>query len=280
MSRAVKLLLWWSDYPDPLQKCRDHGHAPPLRRQQNLSQDLQDLATRILGPAHVLSTWSARMRRRIFRHPPTSAATSFPAFQPRRRRGGFQRGRSRARRGLRAPASPSLSRIRCGLPWWILTDWVARNRAAAKPVPASRSRSAREASASRPVYPAPDGLINPLPEYDFGSTFNYNDLSGVISVEPPRIKQNIPLLVPKVDADGIVWRVPACCGNASGVSGLERYGRRFQQRQNLRLGGRSTCPSRRPGGAANFGRSAAVTGGTLPESRHLCRGCQGCRGKP
>ena len=54
-----------------------------------------------------------------------------------------------------------------------------------------------------PGAPSPDGIINPLPDYDLGPAFNYNDLSGVIGIEPPRVKQNIPLLVPKADSDGI-----------------------------------------------------------------------------
>jgi hypothetical protein len=61
-----------------------------------------------------------------------------------------------------------------------------------------------------PGAPSPDGLINPLPDYDFGPGFHYNDLSGLITLEPPRVKQNIPLLVPKPDADGIdVGGVPS-----------------------------------------------------------------------
>ncbi len=49
---------------------------------------------------------------------------------------------------------------------------------------------------------APEPVINSLPDYDFGPGFHYNDLSGVISIEPPRVKQNITLLVPRVNADG------------------------------------------------------------------------------
>jgi hypothetical protein len=49
---------------------------------------------------------------------------------------------------------------------------------------------------------APDGLNNPLLDYDFGPGFIYNDLSGVISIQPPIIKQKIPMLVPRVNVDG------------------------------------------------------------------------------
>jgi hypothetical protein len=49
---------------------------------------------------------------------------------------------------------------------------------------------------------APTGLINPVLDYDFGPDFNYSDASGVQTVMPPNIKQVIPALVPRVDADG------------------------------------------------------------------------------
>ncbi len=47
-----------------------------------------------------------------------------------------------------------------------------------------------------------DNFENPLFDYDWGPGFKYNDVSGVISREPPAIKAVIPLLVPKVNADG------------------------------------------------------------------------------
>jgi hypothetical protein len=53
-----------------------------------------------------------------------------------------------------------------------------------------------------PGYPLPDNLINTFYEYDLGPGFQYNDLSGVISLEPPVIRRTIAMLVPRTDADG------------------------------------------------------------------------------
>jgi hypothetical protein len=39
-------------------------------------------------------------------------------------------------------------------------------------------------------------------DYDFGPDWDYTDASGVTSIVPPIVKQVIPALVPKVDADG------------------------------------------------------------------------------
>lgn len=53
-----------------------------------------------------------------------------------------------------------------------------------------------------PGGPVPDGVANPLIVYDLGSDFNYNDLSGIVTKEPPAIRTVIEPLVPKVDQDG------------------------------------------------------------------------------
>ncbi len=91
-------------------------------------------------------------------------------------------------------------------------NWVMRNT----PPPASRYPTLRErqlveankAAMGFPTIPglratAPEpGFINPLLDYDWGPGFNPNDGSGVPGNAPPRIKQVISMLVPKVDADG------------------------------------------------------------------------------
>jgi hypothetical protein len=53
-----------------------------------------------------------------------------------------------------------------------------------------------------PGVPLPDGMLNSLLDYDFGQDLSYDDLSGRLSVLPPVVKQVIPSLVPRVDADG------------------------------------------------------------------------------
>src|SRR5206468_9538241 len=53
-----------------------------------------------------------------------------------------------------------------------------------------------------PGLPFTDHFENTMLDYNFGTGFIYNDMSGVISLEPPTIKQTIPTLVVKVDSDG------------------------------------------------------------------------------
>jgi len=52
----------------------------------------------------------------------------------------------------------------------------------------------------RPAIPEP-GFINPLLDYDRGPQFDPNDALGVPSNAPPKIRQVLKMLVPKVNAD-------------------------------------------------------------------------------
>lgn len=53
-----------------------------------------------------------------------------------------------------------------------------------------------------PGAPSPDGMLNEFPDYDFGSAFDYHNLSGVLTRQPPVIRRTIASLVPRVNADG------------------------------------------------------------------------------
>jgi hypothetical protein len=53
-----------------------------------------------------------------------------------------------------------------------------------------------------PGQPLPDGVIVPLNDYDFGPGFRNADESGIVTIQPPTVRQILPMLVPRVDADG------------------------------------------------------------------------------
>jgi len=53
----------------------------------------------------------------------------------------------------------------------------------------------------RPTVPEPD-FIMPVLDYDWGPAFNPADGSGVASNAPPPIRRVLPMLAPRVDADG------------------------------------------------------------------------------
>jgi len=90
-----------------------------------------------------------------------------------------------------------------------LVEWVAKD---APPPPSRYPRLDRgdlvaptQAATGFPLIPGvslPDGVIVPLYEYDFGPGFRNADVSGVVSLQPPVVKQTLQMLVPRVDADG------------------------------------------------------------------------------
>jgi hypothetical protein len=90
-----------------------------------------------------------------------------------------------------------------------LVEWVVKGTL---PPPSQYPRLDRgelvaptQAALGFPVIPGmlfPDGILTPLYQYDLGPKFRYSDLSGVITTQPPPIRQILPTLVPRVDADG------------------------------------------------------------------------------
>ena len=90
-----------------------------------------------------------------------------------------------------------------------LADWVVKGVAPPPSVYPRVSEGTLVADTSAtigwpniPGAPKPDGVVNPVLDYDYGPDFRYNDESGVIRNVPPTIKRVIPTLVPTVDADG------------------------------------------------------------------------------
>ena len=90
-----------------------------------------------------------------------------------------------------------------------LVDWVVKD---APPPPSRYPRLVSgdlvpptQAATGFPLIPGvslPDGVIVPFYEYDFGPGFRNADVSGVVSIQPPVVRQTLPMLVPRVDADG------------------------------------------------------------------------------
>jgi hypothetical protein len=89
-----------------------------------------------------------------------------------------------------------------------LTDWVTKGT----PMPPSRypaiadgtlvqNTTAAMGFPNIPGTPSPERLVHPLLDYDLGPHFNYQDGSGAWA-KVPMVKQVLPLMVARVDADG------------------------------------------------------------------------------
>ncbi|MDB5873758.1 MAG: hypothetical protein JWQ07_3200 [Ramlibacter sp.] len=90
-----------------------------------------------------------------------------------------------------------------------LVQWVTRG---VEPPPSSYPRLADHQLAANNARamgwpaianaPGPDGMAVGLMQYDYGADLNANEFRGVLSQWPPAIRQTIPSLMPKLDADG------------------------------------------------------------------------------
>jgi Alpha/beta hydrolase domain len=179
-------VLWWSDWPDKVRDRKEAGMSDRCTATQTCPKIFETFGS--------TEFWGLRMSPDLVG---TSADKDIPLpanvrryYFPGTTHGGGRGGFS---------TSAVLD----------LIGWVVRGTAP----PASRYPTLADkilvvptkSAMNFPTIPGltfTDSFENPVLDYDFGSTFIYNDLSGVISNEPPAIKQVIKMLVPKVNADG------------------------------------------------------------------------------
>jgi hypothetical protein len=203
-------VLWWSSYRDDfrgrpaaslLDRCRTTGTCPKIMETFGASE-----------------FWGLRMSPGLVGTdakgdiplPPNVRRYYFPGVTHGGGRGGFQVVEPGASgRACALPENPnstaeSMRALRKALTEWVVSSTEppeSRYPTLARGELVAPVRSSMNFPAI-PGAPLPDNLMNPLPVYDFGAGFRYNDLSGAISVQPPVVRGAIPMLVPKTDADG------------------------------------------------------------------------------
>jgi hypothetical protein len=201
-------VLWWSDYTDEargrpaaglLDRCRATGTCPKIVETFG-SAEFYNLRA---SPDLV----GTRADRDI-PLPPNVRRYYFPGVRHGGGQGGFDpEPKPDACCELRQNPNPSSDTLRALQT--ALLDWVVKGTL---PPPSQYPRLDRGELAAPtqaaigfpaiPGVPLPDGILTPLYQYDFGPKFRYNDLSGVMMLQPPPIRQILPTVVPKVDADG------------------------------------------------------------------------------
>lgn len=202
--------LWWGDYVDT---ARGQSNATSMLTRSSLA----GASPKIFETFGAAEFWGLRMSPGLVG---TSAETDIPLPANVRRyyfpgtthgggAGGFKANLTTPAGGYVLPANPNPQAETMRALLVALTDWVTKNIA---PPPSVFPRladgnlvSPNQSAMGFPTIPGkplPDGKINPFYDYDFGPQFNYCDLSGVITIQPPVIKGVLPQLVPKVDADG------------------------------------------------------------------------------
>jgi hypothetical protein len=201
--------LWWSDYNDTV---RGHGIWGLLHRCTATGTCPRAIMETYGGPEY----WYSRGTPGIAG---TKGTEDLPLPSNVRRYyiastthggggGGFQLGTASTNpNNLAGNPNPHKETVRAL--WVAIRDWVMKNAsppASAYPRIADGTLVAATAAAMGypkiPNSPAPDGVMNSVLDYDFGPNFRYNDESGVIDNVPAPVKQVIPTLAVKTDADG------------------------------------------------------------------------------
>ncbi len=202
-------VLWWSDYKDEarhrpegglLDRCRASGTCPKI---------FETFGSFEFWGLRASPDLAGTSADRDIPLPENVRRYYFPGVTHGGGRGGFSATPPAAPDGCELPANPNPSSDTMRALTVALIDWVTKNVA---PPPSVYPRLDRgelvvpaQAALGSPMIPGvplPDGIINPLYDYELGPQFRYNDLSGVISMEPPPIRQVLPSLVPIENADG------------------------------------------------------------------------------
>lgn len=201
-------VLWWSKYPDEVRNRKPAGMLDRCLASHTCPKIFETFGSAEFWGLRMSPGLVGTKANRDIPLPPNIRRYYFPGTTHGGGRGGFSRNT-----GVSGPCTlpdnpnPQLETMRAMLT--ALTNWVVKNT----PPPPSKFPKLAEGQLVRPNFtdmgfppipgiPLPDNLLNSFLDYDFGTGFNYADLSGQISRQPPIIKQVLPSLVPKVNADG------------------------------------------------------------------------------
>ncbi len=206
-------ILWWSDWKDTVRGRKNAGLLDRCRATQTCPKIFETFGS--------TEFWDLRMSPDLVG---TTAAEDIPLPENVRRyyypgtthgggAGGFNLAAPAAARGRGGacvlPANPNPESDSERALTAAMVDWIAKGT----PPPASAYPKladgtlvpATKAATGFPSIPGltfTDHFENPLIDYDWGPDFKYDDVSGIISKEPPVIRRALHLLVPKVNEDG------------------------------------------------------------------------------
>ena len=200
--------LWWSDYNDVtrgrgttsiLQRCNATGTCPKIMETYGGPEMWYSRGS--VGIAGTKGTEALPVPDNVRRY-------YFPSTTHGGGGGGFTRD-STVPNGQVLYANPNPERESLRALYVALRDWTMKGTT---PPPSQypnvtdgtlvRANSTAMGWPAIPGWVTPDGVINSVLDYDLGPAFRYNDESGVISNEPPPVKQVINTPAPKVDSDG------------------------------------------------------------------------------
>lgn len=202
-------VVWWEDYAD---EARGHGTAGLLDRCRATGTCPKIVETFGSSEFFNLRASPDLVGTRADRDiplPPNVRRYYFPGVSHGGGPGGFDPNSPR-QACCELPLNPNPSSDALRALMAALVDWVTNG---ALPPPSQYPRLDRgelvmptRAAMGFPAIPGmpfPDGILTQFCQYDWGPHFRYNDLSGVVGIlQPPPIRQILPTMVPRVDADG------------------------------------------------------------------------------
>jgi hypothetical protein len=202
-------VVWWSDYTDEVRRRPAGGLLDRCRATDTCPNIVETFGSSEFWDLRASPDLVGTRGDRDIPLPANVRRYYFPGVTHGGGTGGFSMAPPRAPNRCELPANPNPSSDTLRAVMVSLIDWVVKGT---PPPPSQYPRLdakqftlPTQAAMGFPVIPGvplPDGIINPLYDYDFGANFNYNDLSGAISIEPPVVKQVLASWVPRVDADG------------------------------------------------------------------------------
>jgi hypothetical protein len=188
-------VVWWSDYEDKtrhlpkaglLDRCRATNTCPKIL------ETFGSLEFYFLRESLALVGTDAKADIPV---PPNVRRYFFPGTTHGGGRGGFAIAAPAPPAGCALPANPNPERDTLRALDLALVEWVTKGT---EPPPSRYPTLAR----GELVPPAAGQVYNALPISDFGKDFIYKDLAGIISLQPPPTRGTVPMVFPKVDADG------------------------------------------------------------------------------
>jgi alpha/beta hydrolase family protein len=206
-------IAWWDDWTDTLRARKSAGLLDRCRISKTCPKVMEAFGSTEFWDLRMSPDLVGTMAAEDLPLPANVRRYYFPGTTHGGGPGGFSAAPlppARGRAGVCAlPANPNPESDTMRALLEDMVAWIARGTLP----PPSRYPRLSDGTLVRPTkaavgFPAIPGarlegnFENPLFDYDWGPNFNYNDISGIPSQIPPATKHVIPLLVPKVNADG------------------------------------------------------------------------------